>query len=96
MLLLCMLVCAAGKLATSLVIEFLDFFELESSKAVFEVESSCVRNILYIIITLCMGRYAMLTCVNETKLNLSWHYMVGKFDMEFTLTIHTPTVKNIH
>lgn len=34
--------CAVGKLATSLVIEFLDFFELESSKAVFEVEASCV------------------------------------------------------
>ena len=45
MLLPCMLVCVVGKLATSLVIEFLDFFELESSKAVFEVESSCVRNI---------------------------------------------------
>ena len=36
------IMCAVGKLATSLVIEFLDFFELESSKAVFEVEASCV------------------------------------------------------
>lgn len=36
---------ATGRLATCLVIEFLDFFELESSKAVFEVESSCVRNV---------------------------------------------------
>lgn len=42
----CVNVHDAGKLATSLVIEFLDFFELESSKAVFEVESSCVRNVL--------------------------------------------------
>ena len=32
-----------GKLAASLVVEFLDYFELDSSKAVFEVESSCVR-----------------------------------------------------
>ena len=39
--------CLVGRLATNLVIEFLNFFELESSKAVFEVESSCVRMLCY-------------------------------------------------